>query len=108
MQALEEGKRRALLEQRDGARVAEQDKQRLELRSHVLTLREGELDSRLRDRDRTIEELNLRMRVLTGSLRKEQAARDPQHDKAATRGATETEIKPTSRIGGSERQSENR
>jgi hypothetical protein len=76
MQALEEGKRLALLEQRDSARLAELDKQRLELRSHVLTLREGELDSRLRDRDRTIEELNMRMRVLTGSLRKEQAARE--------------------------------
>jgi hypothetical protein len=75
MQALEEGKRRALLEQRDSARVAELDKQRLELRSHVLTLREGELDSRLRDRDRTIKELNLRLREITGALRKEQAAR---------------------------------
>ena len=76
MQALEEGKRRALLEQRDSTRVAELDKQRLELRSHVLTLREGELDSHLRDRDRTIEELNLRLREITGSLRKEQATRE--------------------------------
>jgi hypothetical protein len=42
----------------------------------VLTLREGELDSRLRDRDRTIEELNLRLRELTGTLRKEQATRE--------------------------------
>ncbi len=49
MQALEEGKRRALLVQRDSSRLAELDKQQLELRSHVLTLREGELDSRLRD-----------------------------------------------------------
>jgi uncharacterized coiled-coil protein SlyX len=73
MQALEEGKRRATLEQRDTTRLAELDKQRLELRSHVLTLREGELDSRLRDRDRTIEELNLRLRELTGLLHKEQA-----------------------------------
>jgi hypothetical protein len=76
MQALEEGKRRAALEQRDSARVAELDKQHLEVRSHVLTLREGELDSRLRDRDRTIEELNLGLRELTGALRKEQAARE--------------------------------
>jgi hypothetical protein len=52
MQALEEGKRHALPEQRDGARLAELHKQRPELRSHVLSLREGELDSRLRDRDR--------------------------------------------------------
>jgi Plasmid replication region DNA-binding N-term len=76
MQALEEGKRRAVLEQRDSARLAELDKQRLELRSHVLTLREGELDSRMRDRDRTIENLNLRLRELTGVLRKEQATRE--------------------------------
>jgi hypothetical protein len=76
MQALEEGKRRATLEQRDSARLTELDKQRLELRSHVLTLREGELDSRLRDRDQTIEELNLRLRELTGALRKEQAMRE--------------------------------
>jgi hypothetical protein len=76
MQALEEAKRRAALEQRDSARVAELDKQRLELRSHVLTLREGELDSRLRDRDRAIEDLNLRVRELTGVLRKEQAAHE--------------------------------
>jgi hypothetical protein len=76
MQALEEGKRRATLEQRDSARLAELDKQRLELRSHVLTLREGELDSRLRDRDRTIDEMNLRLRELTTMLRKEQATRE--------------------------------
>ena len=75
MQALEEAKRRAALEQRDSARLTELDKQRLEVRSHVLTLREGELDSRLRDRDRTIEELNLRLLELTGTLRKEQSSR---------------------------------
>src|SRR3984957_7073838 len=84
MQALEEGKRRALLEQRDTARVAELDKQRLELRSHVLTLREGELDSRLRDRDRTIEDLNLRLRELTGLLHKEQATRESQAQRITT------------------------
>ena len=76
MQALDEGKRRAAMEQRDSARLAELDKQRLELRSHVLTLREGELDSRLRDRDRTIKDLNVRLRELTGVLREEQATRE--------------------------------
>jgi len=85
MQALEEGKRRALLEQRDGARVAELDKQRLELRPHVLTLREGELDSRLRDRDRTIEELNSRLRELAGALRKEQISRETLSNKNRAR-----------------------
>jgi hypothetical protein len=76
MQALEESRRRLLIEQRDTARTAELDKQRLEVRSHVLTLREGELDSRLRDRDRTIDDLNLRLRELTGLLRKEQVTRE--------------------------------
>jgi hypothetical protein len=76
MQALEEGRRRAHLELKTSERLAADQHQNLEVRSHVLTLREGELDSRLRDRDRTIEELNLRLRELTGALRKEQATRE--------------------------------
>jgi hypothetical protein len=84
IQALEESRRRVLLEQRDSARVAAMDKERLELRSHVLSLREGELDSRLHDRDRTIEDLNLRLRELTGALRKEQATRESQLRRIST------------------------
>jgi hypothetical protein len=84
MQALEEGKRRATLEQRDSARLTDLDKQRLELRSHVLTLREGELDSRLRDCDRTIEELNLRLRELTALLRREHVTRESQLQRITT------------------------
>jgi septal ring factor EnvC (AmiA/AmiB activator) len=76
MQALEEGRRRAQQELKTSERQAADQQQNLEVRSHVLTLREGELDSRLRDRDRTIEELNLRLRELTGLLRKEQATRE--------------------------------
>jgi hypothetical protein len=104
MQALEEGKRRALLEQRDSARITELDKQRLELRSHVLTLREGELDSRLRDRDRTIEELNLQLRELTGVLRKEQAthellAREIAERQTANKGVHKKRRAASSPIG---------
>jgi hypothetical protein len=76
LQPLNAGKRRALLEQRDTARPAELDKHRIELRFHVLSLRESELDSRLSYRDRTIEELNLRPRELTGLLNKDQATRE--------------------------------
>jgi len=76
MQALDEGRRRAHLELKTSERLAADLQQNLEVRSHVLTLREGELDSRLRDRDRTIEELNLRLREFTGLLRKEQATRE--------------------------------
>jgi hypothetical protein len=76
MQALEEGRRRAHQELKTSERLAADAQQNLEVRSHVLTLREGELDSRLRDRDRTIEDLNLRLRELTTMLRKEQATRE--------------------------------
>src|SRR5271170_4351229 len=76
MQALEEGRRRASQELKTSERLAADTQQNLEVRSHVLTLREGELDSRLRDRERTIEDLNLRLRELTTLLRKEQATRE--------------------------------
>lgn len=76
MQALEEGRRRALVEQRMTDRALAHDKERLELRSHVLTLREGEMEARLQDRDRTIAELESRIQMLTGLLQKEQASRD--------------------------------
>jgi len=76
MQALEEGRRRAHAELKTSERIAAEHQQNLEVRSHVLTLREGELDSRLRDRDRTIDDLNLRLRELTTMLRKEQATRE--------------------------------
>lgn len=76
MQALEEGRRRAHQELKTSEHLSSQLEQNLEVRSHVLTLREGELDSRLRDRDRIIEDLNLRLRELTGLLRKEQATRE--------------------------------
>jgi hypothetical protein len=76
MQALDEGRRRAQQELKTSERISADHQQNLEVRSHVLTLREGELDSRLRDRDRTIENLNLRLRELTDLLRKEQATRE--------------------------------
>ena len=76
MQALDEGRRRALVEQRMTDRAHAQDKERLELRSHVLTLRESEMEARVQDRDRTITELTGRVDMLTGMLQKEQATRD--------------------------------
>jgi hypothetical protein len=76
MQALDEGRRRALLEQRMTDRALAADKERLELRSHVLTLREGEMEARVQDRGRTIAELEGRVQMLTGMLQKEQASRE--------------------------------
>ena len=76
MQALDEGRRRALLEQRMTDRALALDKERLELRSHVLTLREGEMEARIQDRERTIVALEERVQMLTGMLQKEQGSRD--------------------------------
>jgi Plasmid replication region DNA-binding N-term len=76
MQALEAARSRVRTEHKTTERQNADKEQTLEVRSHVLTLREGELDSRLRDRDRTIEELNSRLRDLAGSVRKEQATRE--------------------------------
>jgi hypothetical protein len=78
MQALEEGRRRARLELKSTERSTAEQQQTLEVRSHVLTLREGELDSRLHDRDITIAALHQQLRELTLLLRKEQAIRDAQ------------------------------
>jgi hypothetical protein len=51
MHALGEGRRRAAQEQHATTRALATDKQTLEVRSHVLSLRESELESRLRDRE---------------------------------------------------------
>jgi hypothetical protein len=48
----------------------------------------GELDSRLRDRDRTIEDLNLRLREFTGLFRKEQTTRELLSRQIANAGST--------------------
>jgi Plasmid replication region DNA-binding N-term len=78
MQALDEGRRRAQLELQSSVRIVNEQNQSLGVRSHVLTLREGELDSRLRDRESTLKALNLQLRDLTLVLRKEQATREAQ------------------------------
>jgi hypothetical protein len=78
MQALEEGRRRAEQESTRDARTAAETKSDLEVRSHVLTLREGELDTRLKDRERMQTTLEAQLEALTLLLRKEQATRDAQ------------------------------
>jgi hypothetical protein len=78
MQALAEGRQRAQIELKSKERSTADQQQTLEVRSHVLSLREGELDSRLRDRDNTVAALNVQLRQLSLSLRKEQATRDAQ------------------------------
>jgi hypothetical protein len=78
MQALDEGRRRAALEQHATTRALATDKQTLEVRSHVLSLRESELESRLRDREQRQTALEAQLQDLTTFLRKEQAMRGVQ------------------------------
>jgi len=78
MQALDEGRRRAALEQHATTCALATDKQTLEVRSHVLSLRENELESRLRDREQRQTALEAQLQDLTTFLRKEQAMRDVQ------------------------------
>jgi Plasmid replication region DNA-binding N-term len=98
MQALDESRRRALLELKSTQRAATEQQQSLEVRSHVLTLREGELDARLRARETTIADLNLQLRELTLLLRKEQAIRAAQAKRiAALEGVLSARAKPPAR-----------
>jgi hypothetical protein len=78
MQALDEGRRRAHLELKSVERSAADQQQSLAVRSHVLSLREGELDSRLRDRENMVAALTSQLRELTLMLRTERATRDAQ------------------------------
>jgi len=78
MQALEEGRRRASQAQHSTARSLAIDKQHIEVRSHVLSLREGELESRLKDREHQHAGLESQLQALTTLLRKGQATREFQ------------------------------
>lgn len=84
MQALDEGRRRAALELRSTDRATAADRQALEIRSHVLSLREGELESRLQDRERTQAALESQLRELTLLLRKGETTREAQTKRIAT------------------------
>lgn len=78
LQALDEGRSHAAREQHSAGAKLAADQQQVELRSHVLTLREGELESRLKDRERDKAALEEQLKVLTPLLRQEQATREAQ------------------------------
>jgi hypothetical protein len=84
MRALDEGRRRAEQEINRQVRDTARTKEDLDLRSHVLSLREGELESRLKDRERAQAALEAQFQELTQLLRKEQATRDAQGRRIAT------------------------
>jgi hypothetical protein len=75
MQTLDEARHRAAAEEGSRRASLAKDRQELEVRSHVLSIRESELTNRLQDRDRRIAQLELELQTLVTLLRKEQASR---------------------------------
>jgi Plasmid replication region DNA-binding N-term len=73
LQALDEGRQRARLELTSSKRGADAEQRSLEVRSHVLTLREGELDERLRSRERALEESREQLLQLMSAVQRDQA-----------------------------------
>lgn len=78
LQTVSEARVRAQSDVRTAEQESARDKMDYEVRSHVLSLREGELDQRLRDRERVTGELESQVRVLTVLLQKEQASHAAQ------------------------------
>jgi acyl-CoA thioesterase FadM len=75
VQTLSEARHRARQELSTTTQSHEREKMDLEVRSHVLSLREAELEERLRVSERKLLEAEGEARALTVMLRKEQASR---------------------------------
>lgn len=76
LQALEEGRIRAQQELSADTRTAQDQRHAYELRSHVLSLREGEFESRLMDRNKVIALLERQLKEIKLLLGKERAGRE--------------------------------
>ena len=75
LQTLNEARKRAATEQGSSRSALANDRQEIEVRSHVLAIRESELSHRLEQAERRSESLQLEVETLTTLLRKEQASR---------------------------------
>ena len=73
--ALEESRRRVYAETRGRKSQLEQDRQDLAVQTHVLAIRESELNRRISEAERRAEALTAEVQALTTLLRKEQASR---------------------------------
>jgi hypothetical protein len=75
LQALDDARLRAANEQGSRRAALAQDRQALEVRAHVLSIRETELRAQLQDAERRTSRLQDELEALTTLLRKEQASR---------------------------------
>jgi Plasmid replication region DNA-binding N-term len=72
LQALDEGRQRARQELTSSRSAADEEQRGLEVRSHVLTLREAELGERLRSRERALEESRDQLLDLMSAVQRDQ------------------------------------
>jgi hypothetical protein len=89
LQALDEGRQRARLELTSSKRAAGEEQRSVEVRSHVLTLREAELDERLRSRERALEESREQLLQLMSAVQRDQATIRARNTRIA---ALETDV----------------
>jgi len=75
LQALDDAGRRAAVEQGSTRKSLARDRQDLEVRSHVLSIREQEISDRLKQSESRAAKLEIELETLTTLLRKEQASR---------------------------------
>ena len=75
LQTLDAARKRAASEQGSTRSALARDRRELEVRSHVLSIRESELADRLQLAERRTQALELELEALTTLLRKEQASR---------------------------------
>ena len=75
LQTLSEARKRAATEQGSSRSALAKDRQEMEVRRHVLAIRESELHARLEQAERRANQLQLEVATLTTLLRKEQASR---------------------------------
>jgi hypothetical protein len=75
MQTLDEARRRAAAEQGSKKSSLAKDRQDLEVRSHVLSIRESEMADRLRQSEGHVAKMAIEIESLVTMLRKEQASR---------------------------------
>jgi hypothetical protein len=94
LHALEEARRIARQEDRRERDVLVRDQQSVEVRSHLLSLREQELQARLEDRERAVAALELQVRDQMLLLRKLQSARDAAERRIETLQAERKQVLP--------------
>lgn len=93
--ALEEARRRVQLESGSTRKALARERQDLVVQTHVLSIRENELKSRIDAAESRAAKLELEVEALTTLLRKEQASRLAAERRAAARDLTPTQRRTT-------------